>query len=185
MRNGAKPERSIAPKRKRTADDGMGSVVAEYRRNKDGTLCGPYYYRYTYTGGQRVKGYLPRDEGEKQRKRLEELRRTTREVQQLLASAGRQDGRTTAAGSTRRSGWICPASSATDGLGREPNVHAQHPPSRRMVVVDRALGAVPEPARLAACVPARPGRGRSRSRSRSAAGVRGVAGQLARPATAA
>lgn len=84
MRNGANGDSPIAPKRKKTANDSQGSVVAEYRRNKDGTFCGPYYYRYRYQNGRRTKTYLPREEGARRQAALSSTRSANNALSELL-----------------------------------------------------------------------------------------------------
>ncbi len=101
MRNGAKPKRPIAPKRRKTSNDGRGSVVAELRPNKDGTHCGPYYYHYRWVKGAREKTYLTRAEGERKQHELSEMREAWQALRQLLQSSGRGDRR---AGAARRNG---------------------------------------------------------------------------------
>lgn len=135
MRNGAKAKQPMAPKRKKTANDGMGSVVAEYRTNKDGTLCGPYYYWYRYVGGQRVMAYLRRDEGEKQQKLLQELRRSAGEVRQLLASAGKHDERVAAVRENGARGGRPTSPTGRYWHGSELRAKRDYPPEER----DRAL----------------------------------------------
>ncbi len=101
MRNRAKPKPRMAPKRKKTANDGRGSVVAEFRPNKDGTHCGPYYYFYRYVAGRREKTYLTRQEGERRQRELAEMREAWRALGQLFQESGREDRR---AGASRRNG---------------------------------------------------------------------------------
>ena len=100
MRNGAKRRRPMAPKPKKTANDGMGSVVPEYRQNRDGTFCGPYYYWYRYEAGRRTKTYLPREEGEKKQAELAEIRKANKVLREFLevASARRDPDRPSGSG---------------------------------------------------------------------------------------
>lgn len=135
MRNGAKPKRSVAPKREKRINDGMDSVVAEYRRNKDGTLCGPYYYRYTYTGGKRVKAYLSRDKGEEQQAGLQELRQSRRELDRLLASLGEHDGRAATSRENGARGGRPPSLTGRHWHGSELRDRRDFPTEER----DRAL----------------------------------------------
>jgi len=101
MWDGAKPKHPIAPKRTKTSNDGHGSVVAEFRPNKDGTHCGPYYYCYRYVRGGRDKTYLPRPEGECKQRQLAEMREAWQALRQLLQDCGREDRRAEA---SRRNG---------------------------------------------------------------------------------
>jgi len=76
-------------------------VVAEFRPNKDGTCCGPYYYHYRWLKGSREKTYLTRGDGERRQRELAEKREAWRALRQLVGSPGRGDGRAEAA---RRNG---------------------------------------------------------------------------------
>jgi len=101
MRNGAKRRRPMAPKWKKTVNDGMGSVVAEYRQNKDGTFCGPYYYWYQYQAGRRTKTYLSREEGEKKQAELAEIRKANKALREFLDMASaRRDAERLSEGGT-------------------------------------------------------------------------------------
>ena len=101
MRNGAKPKRPIAPKRTKTSNDGRGSVVAEFRPNKDGTHCGPHYYFYRYIKGRREKTYLTRQEGECKQRELTETREASEALRQLIQDSRREHQREEA---SRRTG---------------------------------------------------------------------------------
>lgn len=85
MRNGANGGSPMAPKRKKTTNDGLGSVVAEYRQNKNGSVCGPYYYWYRYQNGTRTKTYLPREEGARQQAQLQSTRDFNSALSELTA----------------------------------------------------------------------------------------------------
>ncbi|NLE95520.1 MAG: hypothetical protein GX600_07555 [Dehalococcoidia bacterium] len=75
----------MAPKRRKTTNDGLGSVVAEYRQNKNGSVCGPYYYWYRYQHGTRTKTYLPREEGVRKQAQLQSTRDFSSALAQLTA----------------------------------------------------------------------------------------------------
>jgi len=93
MGNIAKPRPSIAPKRRKIANDGRGSVVAEFRQNRDGTWCGPYYYFYRYVRGRREKSYLPREEAQRKQRALAEMRAAAKALGDLLRRGPDNDRR--------------------------------------------------------------------------------------------
>jgi len=66
-------------------------VVAEFRPNKDGTHCGPYYYFYRHVRGRREKTYLTRQEGESKQRELAETRQAWQALRRLLQDSGRED----------------------------------------------------------------------------------------------
>jgi len=94
----------MAPKRRKTANDGLGSVVAEYRKSKKGALSGPYYYLYTWTEGKRHKLYLGRQGGPERQASLADKRQERARSRELLRSLTRRDHRAKASRENGASG---------------------------------------------------------------------------------